>query len=389
MSPTSPAPAHGQRLFQRSPRFIALLALGAAAMVALSFVPAFAAAVPVDPRDMVAVAVAAVGTNLVSAVVFHRVGPAALAYDVAGLVEVLAMNGGILWLVYRSGRGDSLFWFFYLLGGAVTGAMIDKKRALFALHAAPPIVLVGAFLRVGNVVAAALAAVLAIFCAMAFLIRAKGAEELDRVVREREAALAELARERVVQDRARIARDLHDGIGADLASIAWRAGRLAQGGPAAQADLATIGARATRGMDDLRVVVWALRHTDRPWDDVCAFAEARARELLDGRAELRFEHPASGPSLAGEAAMNVVRVVDEAVRNAVTHGGARHVTVRLSPPPALRLEIEDDGAGIGAEPAGDGGLANLGARARALSLALRVERAPAGGARVVLEAPPA
>jgi signal transduction histidine kinase len=84
-----------------------------------------------------------------------------------------------------------------------------------------------------------------------------------------------------------------------------------------------------------------------------------------------------------------MRIVREAVSNAIRHGHADSVTIRLGRPDGLHLTIEDNGAGLGAgEPAGQGfGLVSMRERAHALGGTVEVSPAPDGGVRVEVRLP--
>lgn len=388
-APTS-TEAEAQRATQRSPRFLLVLGLATAALIGLGSIPAVASTVPVRPGDMALVAGGAYLTNIVSALAYRREGAHGRLYLACSAVEGMVACFGLMWLIYRSGRGDCPLWFFYLLMAALNGSIVDRVGALTALYALPPAVLAVAFALAGDVRATALTVVAGLFCLVVFASRARSSAVHARVVREREAALRELselrvtrererAELRVTRERERIARDLHDGIGADLAAIAWRTARLSHTGTdVPPSELSAVSGRATRSIDDLRGIVWALREPTRTWTDLCAFVESRVRDLAGPEAEVIVRASPSDTSLPGEDAVHIVRIVDEAVRNAHQHGHARRYVVTLRPFPRLLVAVEDDGAGLPATVTRTSGLGNLEQRARALGGRLSVRPADPG-----------
>jgi len=147
-------------------------------------------------------------------------------------------------------------------------------------------------------------------------------------------------------ERRRLRRDLHDGVGPSLAGIAMQldglAGRLAE-----DPELA---ARAEAARDDLRRTVSSVRRMVdglRPpaLDDMGL--EGALRQLIDrydGQVSLRCDVPLDLPA-ATEAAAYLI--VSEAVTNAMRHSGCDHCQVELSPTaPWLLITVADDGHGI-------------------------------------------
>jgi signal transduction histidine kinase len=157
-------------------------------------------------------------------------------------------------------------------------------------------------------------------------------------------------REQVVtareDERRRLRRDLHDGVGPSLAGIAMQldglAGRLAE-----HPDLA---ARAEAARDDLRRTVSSVRRMVdglRPpaLDDMGL--DGALRELIgryDGQVSWRGEVPPELPAATETAAY---LIASEAVTNAMRHSGCRHCSVELgSESPWLVITVADDGHGI-------------------------------------------
>lgn len=195
-------------------------------------------------------------------------------------------------------------------------------------------------------------------------------------------ARTNLMRERMQQlllreERARIARDLHDGLGAELSSILWQVQALAPSGPddPHRAELLTQ-LRATMG--ELRRMVGELKHPDATVRAFAGAIEQRCRTLCRGRAELVVRARGEG-RIAGEVCAQLDMMIREAVRNALQHGAAQQIEIALTVAEELMIEVRDDGSGVPAHAleVSDGGLTHL--RSRALSL---------GGACEILATPP-
>lgn len=193
------------------------------------------------------------------------------------------------------------------------------------------------------------------------------------------------SRERLVigreDDRRRIRRDLHDGLGPALGGVALRlqaAGNAIDADPDRARELVTL-ARTEVGeaLDDVRRLVHDLRPP--ALDDLGL--EAAVRQQAE-RVRSEVEVTVDAEDLSGlPAAVEVAayRIVSEALTNVVRHAGARRADVRLEAgTSALTVTVADDGRGIAEDVTAGVGLLSL--RERAEELGGRCEvRCPEGG----------
>ena len=186
-----------------------------------------------------------------------------------------------------------------------------------------------------------------------------------------------LAHAAVLEERRRIARDLHDGVAQELAFIvAESSGRAA--------------AAAERALDESRRAIAALT---RPVDEPIEVALAQAAEEVAARVgtQLRLTVSKAGPMPAARREA-LIRIVREAIANAGRHGRAGQVEVELdrNGGTACRLRIVDDGTGFDpglVEPGGGFGLVSMRERAEALGGRFRLVSAPGGGTEIVVVLP--
>lgn len=188
--------------------------------------------------------------------------------------------------------------------------------------------------------------------------RALAAERAEREAAERERLIA--------QERARIARDIHDDLGAALTEIALLADVDTNGVSEASTgtDLRIIAGRARSALLSLEEIVWAVEpgndNLRRLADYLCSLAEG----CFDAAGvRCRREVPTDLPEVEVRADVrhNIAMAVKEALVNAVKHAGAKEVRLGLTwEPPLLRIEVEDDGVGIdmNAAPRAGHGLRN-------------------------------
>jgi signal transduction histidine kinase len=162
-------------------------------------------------------------------------------------------------------------------------------------------------------------------------------------VRELRAYWARLAEVAVLEERRKMARELHDGLAQELAFIAAQSSVLARRYPESSR-LKLLRSAAERALDESRRGIAALsRATDEP----VAVTIGQAAEEVGGRLGARVHlELADHVRLNPETRENLVRITREAVTNAVRHGDAGTVTVRLANHNGVTLEVLDNGSGF-------------------------------------------
>jgi signal transduction histidine kinase len=204
----------------------------------------------------------------------------------------------------------------------------------------------------------------------------------------------------IVEERNRIARELHDSVTQKLFSLrltADAASALLERDPArAAAELATVRTLAAEATEELRTIVVAARPADLRGDGL-DIALRKQAELLDRvhRPAVRYVSCHCVPALTEARQQAVYRIAQEAVHNALRHAGATRIDMSMvSHDHTVVLEVRDDGAGFdpGAaeSAAGSGrrlGLASMRERARTAGGRFEVTSAPGRGTTVRLVVP--
>jgi len=367
----------------RSARFVVGYQAAGLLAIALSSLPAsrplFNAGVEVVGKAVGAILL----TNLAATWAFHSGGEKSRRYRSLALLEIVLYQFALMWVIYEGGSGASFMWIFWLGQAAVNGGITEHHRAMLLAYTVPPLLLAAAFLLGRGDGTGAVASVLG--AAVGFLIFSAGLRvnlRLAQAIADREVALAELAELQIRDERVRIARDLHDGVAADLVAVAMRAdwARIAPDDLREQ-ELREIAGRTREAIDDLRSVVWSMRAPARSPSDLIAYVEQRCRELCGRAVALDLEATASTRrDIPGACALELVRVAQECCRNAVRHGSPSRLSVRLALDDLITLSVEDDGAGLppGTELRPEGGLANLRARAAQRGGSVAVHRLAQG-----------
>ncbi len=206
----------------------------------------------------------------------------------------------------------------------------------------------------------------------------------------------------LLQERERIAMDLHDGVIQSLYAVALglgaRARALDSNGETTREALRAAVAQINAVIQDVRNYIFDLRLGEQAARGVRAGLEALAAELRINalvQPELAVD-PAVDRLLSPEAAANLLQIAREATANVIRHAGATAVWITLAPDDArLALTVRDNGRGFdparesaaSAGGAGGQGLRNMAERARLLGGRLAVRSEPGQGATVRLEVP--
>jgi signal transduction histidine kinase len=152
-------------------------------------------------------------------------------------------------------------------------------------------------------------------------------------------------------ERRRLRRDLHDGLGPQLASQTLGLEAVAQLMPAnpekAQALLSSLKIQAQEAMLDVRRLVYDLRPPALDDLGLVGALQQSASRYATGELRFSFDVPHTLPELPAAVETAAYRIAQEAMTNVVRHAGATLCTVRLSCRDAhLIVEIRDNGRGL-------------------------------------------
>ena len=213
---------------------------------------------------------------------------------------------------------------------------------------------------------------------------------LERLEAERRRA-SSAALEAQEEERARVARDLHDEVNQSLTGLLLRLEAIRKHAPPElAAELAETRALANRAMQELLTLARQLRPTALDDLGLKAALAGHVSELgQQGRIETSFRAEGDLGTVGQDVQIVAYRVAQEALSNAARHSGAEHLDVRLTHDRgALELAISDDGRGFTFEQATRGlGLAGMRERALLVNGELEIESRPDDGTRVRLRVP--
>ena len=218
---------------------------------------------------------------------------------------------------------------------------------------------------------------------------------LGRQLREQMQVIREKLRHgAVLEERNRIARELHDTLEQELAGITMQLDLAADcfrhAPQVAQQALESARDMSRHSMIEARRSVWDLRcQLLEHGDLVSALSQIVTPLVSQDHAKVDIKVQGNPVRLPGQIEMNLLRIGQEAVANALKHGHAQNVHIELRyAPTAVRLSVQDDGVGFAANEAsraGHFGLLDMLERAQSMSSELKIEGGSGRGTRVEVE----
>ena len=209
---------------------------------------------------------------------------------------------------------------------------------------------------------------------------------LDLNIREREDAqkavtTLEVARSRA-HEREMLLADMHDGLGSQISTARLRVER----GEMTQADIIHLLRECSA---DLHLMVDTLREQNDSLEAALVDYKTRVeRRIAEQGIGLAWSIQLDGaPAMSARRMLQVLRIIQESISNAVRHAGAREIIVaaRYLGEAVYHIKVEDDGAGIADDVSPGRGLSNMRRRARDLGGSLDVRRRADGrGTEVIL-----
>ena len=352
-----------RRSVAASPRRTDAVVAAVLATISLAQVIAF----PIAPRA-VGVVIALCATVPIA---FRRPHPVAAA--VVGLVPWAIETDGYLVVGYVA-----VLLLFYSLA-----AEVDDLRVVAAVAALALALSVSTLIRLDEGIAEYLSSFLAVIAPCA----------VGRLVRRERATAQRIA---VAEERARIARELHDVVAHGVSVIAVQAdaaeAALEQDPARAGEPLRTIRGSAHEALGEMRRMLGVLREGDEGSEHGPQPGLARLPELLEharaGGIAVDVEVEGEPRPLPASLDLTAYRIVQEALTNVRKHAPGAPTTVRLTWSPALlELAVRDSGPGPNGVPAGGHGLVGMAERVRIHGGRLHTGATAGGGFEVIVQLP--
>lgn len=195
------------------------------------------------------------------------------------------------------------------------------------------------------------------------------------LTQQEEANELERAKRAILEEKARIARDLHDVVAHHMSLVVVQAQtapyRVEGVTPAARAEFESIGSTAREALNEIRGMLGVLRsdgqlpeHAPQP-----TAADVESLFLGASRAGVAIDWTVDGPltAISDTTGLALYRIVQESLSNASRHAPGAAVHVRITVSADVEIVVSNDPGATPARPVGNGGHGITGMRARALA----------------------
>ncbi|MEO6742770.1 MAG: sensor histidine kinase, partial [Chthoniobacteraceae bacterium] len=225
------------------------------------------------------------------------------------------------------------------------------------------------------------------------------AATLRRRVAAQTAVIREkVEREAVLEERQRVAREMHDTLAQSFSGLGFQlealAARLPSGANEAQAQLETAKQMVRHGQEEFRRSLLNLRASELERGGLAIALPELARQITAGTGiALHFETAGTPRSLPEATEANLLRIAQECVNNAVRHARAKRIGITLEyAESSVRLTITDDGCGFDPAraalmPSGHFGLRGIRERAEQIRAKVDLHSQPGDGTTLTVIAP--
>lgn len=217
-----------------------------------------------------------------------------------------------------------------------------------------------------------------------------------RVSLQTQAIREKIQREAVLQERMRIARELHDNLEQELAGVRMQleltAATVTTAPQAAIANLQMARTMVSHSQAEARRSVWELRSQILE-DRTLPAALSATASVMENGSPIEVKVLGEGRTLPMRVESNLLRIAQEAITNAIKHSKARHISVQLAyEAKVTHLRIQDDGCGFCLDKAPDGqtghfGLLGMRERIDKIAGTLNITTAPGKGTIVEVFVP--
>jgi len=213
-------------------------------------------------------------------------------------------------------------------------------------------------------------------------------EQKDLIFAQEAAMHEALKAKGKLEERQRLTRDIHDGIGGQLLSLLVR---VRDGG----ISKTEIENDLQYGLNDLRLIVDSMDHSDGSLDSAFVTFRARAKAQLNAaniQMDWAYSEPFASVSFPSAAILNIYRFMQEVVTNAIRHSECSRIAVTIArekPTDDLVITLSDNGIGFDPDDTAQSGhgIKNLRFRAKAIGADLLIERGDEQGMTTRLTIP--
>lgn len=204
-------------------------------------------------------------------------------------------------------------------------------------------------------------------------------------------ALAEIALQQTIQqERERISRELHDNLGAQATALNAGLRNLQHNAAIAPELLRDVTETGATIMQNLRESIWALNNRQISLQNLSDRYKVFAKNILKNYPEIKLiyrENMDEEFMLMPVAALNLLRIMQEALHNTLKHAAASEITVQIACRDRFSIQYRDNGKGFDTTRYADpnsNGLHNMQARASEAGLEVIISSQPGNGTLITI-----
>lgn len=285
------------------------------------------------------------GVFVLATIAFHALGPRHGLSRALSTLDDFVRYGAVLALIFLSGSASSPLWVASMAASYAWSASTPRGARLeVARIVGSHVALIVAFLVARKLGDAWLALLVLLASIIGYMMTARLFAKSARVRAERD-VVEQLLRDAMMRrDRERMARELHDGVGADVMALVLRLRRAAEAG--GDPHVARLAERARDLLDELRSVVWSLRNEQGTLAELGKLIDASCKRVDPAIRYARTTPIALAKTAIGpRAALAALGRSREMVQAASSRAGVSSVELTLTVGEGLELIVRDDGGG--------------------------------------------
>ncbi|MFL5740463.1 MAG: two-component regulator propeller domain-containing protein [Flavisolibacter sp.] len=155
----------------------------------------------------------------------------------------------------------------------------------------------------------------------------------------------------VEKERARIASDMHDDLGAGLSTIRFLSDKVRRDPHQVvmKNEIEKIANLSNDMIDSMNEIIWAMNEKNDTLEDLLFYTRSYAKEYCEQhQLACQIDLPASIPAVyvSGDLRRNVFLTVKESLHNIVKYAGATRVEIQMKSAGSLKVQIKDNGKGM-------------------------------------------
>lgn len=196
----------------------------------------------------------------------------------------------------------------------------------------------------------------------------------------------------LIEERNRIASDMHDDVGAGLSRIRYITSSLKDKKEINETDIDKIVSLSDESVEKMNEIIWALNQGNQQLDELVYYIRSQCSEMVSNAGLLfHFDLPENIPAtiLNWKDCRNIYLLIKESVNNAIKHAGATSIIIECSVTDQLYISVIDNGIGFNPDEvkAHSNGLRNYKIRVQKLNAEYKLITAPGEGTKLVFSIP--